>query len=474
MTTKTISAIAVLLVALAWNVSPAASDTSADRSPDLDALSRLHQGRSMRASSSDANWQSGNKDSRGISPGEEQIIADLDGPGVIHHIWFTIHSPELQFGRSLTLRMYWDDRTEPAVESPIGDFFAVGNGTRRYVDSLPVSVTSEGRAFNCYWSMPFAKHARITLTNDSPTNKVGVYWYVDYETLPSLPPDTPYFHAQYRQEYPAKLGQNYLLLDTEGAGHYVGTVLSIIQRTKSWFGEGDDFFYIDGEAEPSIRGTGTEDYFCDAWAFREFCRPYYGVVMFEGFDVGDRTSVYRWHIKDPIRFTKSLKVEIEHKGVMFDDKDKLISHFHERADLFSSVAFWYQTGPAKRFASLPPAEERVVPNTTIEMEQYVEAAKTSPADVKVEALQSNLFSSVKLLNVRFADEHAMLTVPFKRPIQNKRAGPVAPGQVQRIRHLVRRPRRASRLFEASISIRRRSPPARSGSICSIWMPASTY
>ena len=197
--------------------------------------------------------------------------------------------------------------------------------------------------------------------------------------MPSLPADTAYFHAQYRQEFPAKLGQNYLLLDTEGRGQYVGTVLSVYTRTAGWFGEGDDFFFIDGEAEPSLRGTGTEDYFCDAWGFREFNRPYYGVVVQDGYELGDRVSVYRWHIKDPVRFNKSLKVEIEHKGGVDDENGKTVMGFGERADLFSSVAFWYQTGKAKRFATLPPADERVVPQTLVEFEDLTEKAKAEPA-----------------------------------------------------------------------------------------------
>jgi len=378
----------------------------------LDALTRLHAGRSMRVSSADADWKNGNRDSRPIRPGETLTLADIEGPGIIRHIECTIDSGYLRFGRSLTLRMYWDGQEEPAVESPLGDFFAIGHGARRYVNSLPISVTSEGRAFTSYWLMPFRKHARITLSNDSDEHRVGVYWYLNYEKVPELPPDTPYFHAQYRQEFPAQLGRNYLILDTEGRGHYVGTVLSVYLRTGAWFGEGDDFFYIDGEAEPSLRGTGTEDFFNDAWAFREFNRPYYGVVIFEGFEVGARVSAYRWHIKDPVRFTKSLKVEIEHKGGMFDDQGKQISHFHERADLFSSVAFWYQIGQAKRFATLPPAAERVVPSTTVDMEDLMASAKPSPADTKLEAGPSNMFSGAKQLQARFTGEQSTLIIPF--------------------------------------------------------------
>jgi hypothetical protein len=380
---------------------------------DLDKLSRPHEGRTMRVSSADPDWRSGNEDYRPIKPGETLTMADVEGPGVIRHIWFTINALDPQYGRSVVLRMYWDGHDEPAVEAPLGDFFAVGHGVLRNVDSLPVAVTSEGRSYTCYWSMPFAKRARITLTNDSPTHRVrSLYWYIDYEQVPSLPPDTLYFHAQYRQEYPATPEQNYLILDTEGRGNYVGTVLSVYSRTRGWFGEGDDFFYIDGEAEPSLRGTGTEDYFCDAWGFREFNRPYFGVVLFEGYEFGDRVCAYRWHIPDPIRFSKSLKFEFEHAGVMFDDKGKRISGFHDRADLFSSVAFWYQDGKAKRFAELPPVAQRVVPATRVEMEGLLDSAKATPAETMLELGRSSLFSGGSQLVARFSEGNGRLTVPF--------------------------------------------------------------
>lgn len=379
----------------------------------LESLIRPQPGRTLRVSSADPNWRAGNEDYRPIKPGETLTVADIEGPGIIRHIWFTINALDPQYGRSLVLRMYWDGHDEPAVESPLGDFFAVGHGVLRNVNSLPVAVTSEGRSYTCYWSMPFARRARITLTNESATYRVrSAYWYVDYQQVPDLPPDTLCFHAQYRQEYPAKLGQNYLILDAQGKGHYIGTVLSVYSRTQGWFGEGDDFFYIDGEAEPSLRGTGTEDYFCDAWGFREFDRPYFGVVLFEGYRLGDRVSAYRWHLNDPISFERSLRFEIEHMGVLYDEKGARISGSEERADLFSSVAFWYQSGRARRFTELPPAAERVVPATRIEMESLLPSAKAAPAQVKLEEGPSSQFSGGTQLLARFGQEKGTLEVPF--------------------------------------------------------------
>ena len=213
------------------------------------------------------------------------------------------------------------------------------------------------------------------------THRVNaLFWYVDWVKLPGLPAKTATFHAQYRQEFPCASGKDYLILDAEGAGHYVGTVLSVHANEASWFGEGDDRFYIDGETEPSLKGTGTEDYFCDAWGFRQFNNHFYGVSIWEGFDTDDHGTAYRWHIPDPVPFTKSLTVTIEHKGVTFHPNGKVKSGFEERPDNLSSVAFWYQVGKAKRFAALPPAPERLVLGTTTEGEALLEKARATPDD----------------------------------------------------------------------------------------------
>jgi len=377
--------------------------------------------RTKRSSSSDADWENGNGDARKIVKGDTLELANLKGPGVIRHIWFTFYGGGPKYPRAMVLRMYWDGNPEPAVESPVGDFFAVGHGSVRLVNSLPVSVTADGKAYNCYWPMPFRQQARITVTNDGPQGG-GVFWYIDYEELPSLPANTAYFHAQYRQEYPCKPGQDYLILDAEGSGHYVGTVQSAQIRTQSWYGEGDDRFFIDGETEPSLRGTGTEDYFCDAWGFRVIDRPFYGVPLMEGFDIGDRVSVYRWHIGDPVHFRKSLKVTIEDKGVTFTAEGKRVSGFMERQDLMSSVAFWYQTGKAKRFATIPPYDERVVREWQVEMEESVKTAQIRPTEGVVTLQKLGTCSNYSQLLAACPTRDAVLTVPFDLKTDAKGVG----------------------------------------------------
>lgn len=376
-----------------------------------DDLTRAGGGRSRRVSSSDSDWN-GNQDWREIKPGGTLEVANVVGPGIIRHIWFTLNTLDLQYSRSCVLRMYWDDAEQPSVEAPLGDFFAVGHGLRLDVDSQAVSVTSEGRAYNCYWAMPFRKRARITLTNDSPRYAVSkCYYCIDYDEVDSQPDDALYFHARYRQEWPAKAG-DYLVCETQGRGHYVGTVLSVQIRAQGWFGEGDDRIYIDGEERPGTRGTGTEDYFCDAWGFRTFMRPFYGVVLMEGFDFGDRLTVYRWHLRDPIRFQKSLKFMFEHKGSTYDSENHAVGSHSERSDFFSSVAFWYQSGVAKPFSSMPPLADRLVPSTMFELEKFVDQARFTQGAGKFIVQRGATYSGGAQLVINPDAADAIVRIPF--------------------------------------------------------------
>jgi hypothetical protein len=262
----------------------------------------------------------------------------------------------------------------------------MGHGVDKPFTSIPIRVTSNGRGRNCYWPMPFKKKARITVTNDSHKRCDNFYYYVDWQKHPSLPDDTPYFHAMYRQEFPCVMGRNYLIADIEGRGHYVGTIQSFVLVSPGWYGEGDDFFFIDGEKSPSLRGTGTEDYFCDGWGFIEQSGPFYGTPLYEGYDTGDRGTAYRFHLPDPVTFKKSLRVEIEHKGSQ-SFPDGKGSGFIERDDLMSSVAFWYQTEPHKPWPALPPGAERLHfrDRTVLKGHELVANAKHSDHPIEVQS-----------------------------------------------------------------------------------------
>jgi D-arabinan exo alpha-(1,3)/(1,5)-arabinofuranosidase (non-reducing end) len=378
----------------------------------LNGLERLKDFEAMRASSSDTNWVNGNRDARPIKPGATLTVAELDGPGQIVHIWCTISHEDPFYPRKLLLRIYWDGEKNPSVECPIGDFFGMGHGIDKPFDSLPIRVTSDGRGRNCYWPMPFKKKARITVTNDSDKRCRAFYYYIDWQKYKSLPRDTAYFHAMYRQEFPCVMGQNYLIADIEGRGHYVGTVQSVVLVSPGWYGEGDDFFFIDGEKTPRLRGTGTEDYFCDGWGFREQAGPFYGAPLFEGYRTGDRSSVYRFHIPDPVTFNKSLRVEIEHKGSQsFPDGKN--SGFIERDDLMSSVAFWYQTEPHKPWPALPSGDDRLPFRDRLLLKGHELIASAKHSDDLIEAQSFKGATDGKQLSFKPTNDEGWMEVSFE-------------------------------------------------------------
>ena len=367
------------------------------------------EGRNRRVSSNQQpEWHSENLDMNWLMPGESVNMPVLEGPGVITHIWFTSHSGWVNELNSLTLRIYYDDVKGPGVEVPLGDFFAVGQGKPALVNSIPVQVSPTG-SLTCYWRMPFREKARIVVTNDNPDRSTGLYWQVDWVQLQDLPPETPYFYARYRQEYPAVAGRDYLLADLKGSGHYVGTVMSVTLGQNGWFGEGDDFFYIDGEEVPSLQGTGSEDYFNDAWGFRTRTGPWFGQPRWQGDAAGDSGVCYRWHLLDPVHFTKSLKVAIEHRGNRDESED---GFFLERPDFFSSVAYWYQTGePKTTFPPLPSWHERCVPWQHHHLVKTYRYAKTS-GKTKVEVQTQGFFGARPILAWPNKEPGTVLTLPF--------------------------------------------------------------
>ena len=290
-----------------------------------------------------------------IQPGETFEIADIEGPGAIQQIWLT---PTGHWRYSI-LRMYWDDSELPAVECPVGDFFACGWGRYAQVSSLPVCV-NPGSAFNCYWEMPFRRRCRITMTNIAD-EAMTLYYQVNY-TLTDVPDDCALFHAQFRRTNPLPYKEVYTILDgVEGQGQYVGTYMAWGVNNTGWWGEGEIKFFLDGDGEyPTICGTGTEDYFCGAYNFdvgkenggyREFTTPHAGlpqVIRPDGLYVSQtRFGLYRWHIMDPVRFGQDLKVTIQALGWRSGRR------YLPLQDDIASVAYWYQTLPTAPFPKLP-------------------------------------------------------------------------------------------------------------------------
>jgi len=350
-----------------------------------------------------------NSDARDVPPGQTQTVLDVRGPGLITHIWFTFRGPQPTPGaprgaadhQEMLLRMYWDGRERPAVEAPVGDFFANAFGIRSEVISLPV-IVEDADSYNCYWCMPFRISARIEVANESDKPIRGLYHNIDWIKRDSLPEDTPYFHAQYRQEYPVEKGEDYVLLDTRGKGHYVGTVLSVRMRSPAWFGEGDEKIYIDGEEKPSIWGTGTEDYFLSAWGLKKSKTPYFGVPVFDQRGVGTHTSSYRWHLADPIVFNEGIKVSIEHWGWLSPDEnpDYRAMGWNEREDDDSSVAYWYQTGEPTFAARAPHARERRLPSldrTIVYAKDFNGAERHGSGSARPQALPNLYAEPLRLL-----------------------------------------------------------------------------
>lgn len=367
--------------------------------------------------------EASNWDNFRVLPGETHVLMDEPGPGVITHIWLTFLGPEPQAWakegsanhQEMLLRMYWDGRERPAVEAPVGDFFANCFGKRSPVVSLPV-IVEDADSYNCFWHMPFRKRARIEIENQSDKPISLLYYNIDWIKKDSLPDDTPYFYAQYRQEYPVQSGQDYVVLETRGKGHYVGTVLAVRTRSPAWFGEGDEKIYIDGEAQPSIWGTGTEDYFLSAWGLKTTSTPYFGVPYFDQWGiVGGHTSAYRWHIHDPIVFNTGIKVTFEHFGWISPDEnpDYKSTSWNEREDDYASVAFWYQVGEPTFTARAPHARERRLPSLdriVAYARDFVEARYHGVGQAVRQQL--DLYPGPQLLYRAPQAEGAWLEVPF--------------------------------------------------------------
>jgi HEAT repeat protein len=321
-------------------------------------LARMKNYISGRVSSGNR-FVASNDDSKRVMPGETLVMADLQGTGMITHIWLTVADNEFAWQRLIRLRVYYDGHKTPSVDVPLGDFFAVGHGSERPVDSAMIHNASLGRARNSYWPMPFRRACRITVTNEGKRMLPMFYYHVDYRKYASLPADVGYFHAYYRQERPARAGHNYEFLHIKGNGHYVGTVLNVIQTQVSWFGEGDDLFYVDGAAKPQILGTGSEDYFNDAWGLRDSSSTWTGTPLAEGEKLGSRLSAFRWHIPDPIPFHHSIWAGIEHAGWTANPDGSVRSGFEQRPDFFSSIALWYQQGVNEGMPEPPYGYQRL-------------------------------------------------------------------------------------------------------------------
>lgn len=290
-------------------------------------------------------------------------MADIDGPGLIRHIWIALGTPkgaevDYELCRNIILRCYWDGQDHPSVECPIGDFLGIAHGRRRAFTSALMTNTN-GAAMNSYLPMPFTS-ARLTIENDT-SYEADLAFFIDY-TLGDDVEEAGRLHAMFRRENPVQAGSDYAILPkVEGRGIFIGTVLGVRALDHEpyidpWWGEGEVKMYLDGDdAHPTIVGSGTEDYFCGASGIHQHDTPYSGAPYCHG----SLFSCYRWHVVDPVYFQQDLRVEVQHMGndlrLMHDPRKRYI----ERIDDYSSVAYWYQDLPSAPLPALIGRTDRV-------------------------------------------------------------------------------------------------------------------
>jgi hypothetical protein len=286
-----------------------------------------------------------------LEKGATVTLADIEGPGILNHIWITVREKAY---RDCILRFCWDSEATPSIEVPLGDFFCNGHALRCNINSLPIAVNPSG-GFNCYFPMPFRSRAVITIENQHEEAITGFFYQVDY-SLGSVPENAGYLHAQWRRSMTTRENPEHTLLDrVKGQGHYVGTYLAWTQFSDGWWGEGEIKFYLDGDKEhPTICGTGTEDYFGGAWCFGEtYSTAFLGYPLWQK-EPGQvpKHGLYRWHLMDPIRFARDLRVTIQALGWWPNRR------YQPLTDDIASLAYWYQTEPHAPFPEMPPAADR--------------------------------------------------------------------------------------------------------------------
>lgn len=308
-------------------------------------LSRLHKAKYYEFDRVCIDNPAGPNGGDKMQPGEILEIANIEGPAIISHIWFTLSRQTDYVLKDCVLRIYWDEEKEPSVECPIGEFFGLGHGKYYSFHSIPFEI-GNARGYNCFFPMPFRKRCRITFENSPKYPLRRLFYHINFKRVKSLPEDALYFHAQYRQAKPTDFDENYTILEAEGRGHYVG-LFYYNRPTEGWWGDGGEHIEIDGRMVPA---TGQEDYFGQGWSFgKGEAGLRFGSPLYESSEKGKlaENAFYRFHIEDPIPFTKTFKLTMRH-GIRNE----------RRSDDYSTVAFWYQAEPHKKFPPLPPAEAR--------------------------------------------------------------------------------------------------------------------
>lgn len=405
----------------------------------LKDLTKFKESRTRRISSYDKTG--GNLDFLRIPRGKKVTLADIKGAGCITHMWFTVNCRDRDYLRKILLRMYWDGEEDHSVDTPLGDFFGIGHGIAKSFQSLPLNIVGgtgkkgDRAALNCYWSMPFSKSARVEIVNECYCAIDSFYYHIDYEEYKQPDEGALMFHAKWRRENPCDgkkpAGEgilevfvknknlrgegNYVILEAEGKGNYVGCVLNVDnleigdkalkfgRMPFEWWGEGDDMIFIDGEKEPSIIGTGSEDYFLHAWGMQKDSYLYAGTSLHEfdpDFKDRRKCTAYRFHIEDPVRFKKSIKVTIEH------------GHANTQSNDYSSVAYWYQTEPHRPWAPMPKAEERLPRPDPHDSQTHEERELEKGINQTIDEVLTILWSDLEREKEFTEKHHQIFSIPF--------------------------------------------------------------
>jgi hypothetical protein len=298
-----------------------------------------------------------------LAAGETFRLCQIQGRGRIVRFWLTLPVVgNAMILKQAVLRMYWDDEAAASVEAPVGDFFGAAFG--KPVPLVSDRVLIAGGAYLSRFEMPFNEGAVIEISNESRRALRYLFFQIGYYEEPARAERQPTLHAQFRRENPTRAGEPFTVLRARGKGWLAGVKMDIENR--SWwlrpplrhialprgFGlgvlEGWESIVVDDERASAITGTGGEDYFSGGFYFKgaPFSTPTHGCTK-RSFLLG-RVSAYRFHVDDPIYFSESIEMTIDHglKNSMEAD--------------CCSVAYWYQDEPHAPFPILPDGKARRV------------------------------------------------------------------------------------------------------------------
>ncbi len=292
--------------------------------------------------------------SKEFRSGQQYTLCDIQGTGVIRHIWVTVRK-DVETLQSIVIRAYWDGQEYPSIEAPLGAFFGIMHGKVGAHQSAAHSVNSDA-GMNIWLEMPFDKQAKITITNESKKS-TPLFYYIDYTLGDKLPEKFGRLHVLYRRENPTTLKEDFEILPKRtGSGRFVGCVLGIRPLEENWWGEGEVKVYLDGDTNfPTICGTGTEDYIGQSWGLQKAAYLYGGTSLMDN----KLNTIYRWHIKDPIYWKKDIRVAIQQIGWSQKVNDKTGSGLYERQDDWSCAAFWYEPVPSEKLPPMPDYKARI-------------------------------------------------------------------------------------------------------------------